>query len=88
MQSFDQFIYFDIKEGLMTTSNQLISPYTVVLRLRFSQESSFTCILWAQKCLVTPIFLFAVNLIGFFHVDSIFLFNLFIFLHKQVKIMI
>jgi hypothetical protein len=34
-----------------------------------SQESSFTCILWAQKCLVTPIFLFAINLIGFFYVD-------------------
>jgi hypothetical protein len=29
----------------------------------------FTCILWAQKCEATPLFLFAINLIGFFHVD-------------------
>jgi hypothetical protein len=64
--SFAQGLYRDLfKEVLMETSNQLLSPYTAALRLRQSNKH-FTCILRAQKCEATPLFLFTINLIGFF----------------------
>jgi hypothetical protein len=43
-------MFIDVnRKNTIKYSNQLLSPYTVALRLRDSRKL-FTCMLWAQKC--------------------------------------
>jgi hypothetical protein len=54
----------------MTTSNQLLSPYTVMLRLRKSKKLFYMYHVGPKMCAL--LFLFAKNLIEFIHVPPSF----------------
>jgi hypothetical protein len=64
---------FDIKFKIFKNSplqevpivNQLLSPFTIALRLRASRKLFFMHLTWSLKCKLTPLFLFDTIIIGF-----------------------